>query len=182
MHCNSYIVSCLILGLFLAATLDCALAVEKDKALTPCNVRIAPKAPDYSIQQHGDIQLPDANDEDAIALSRWEPYGTGFPITCTVTNTAKNSITLSKWSGSRYENWQSNTERVVVLKWPVRRNAVVQINLKPGESFSETIFVRVCDAKVNEKLRCRLGFVPATDGPRDFMPNWSNSIELKIVK
>ncbi len=129
-------------------------------------------------------------------------YNKGFfSVKCNIINNSKKIQNFWMWSGSYYDNWKTDNSEVHIRSWGVGKNFPTPIFLKPGESVSYTLPLKINPATVPVIIRFRLGlnpYIPSNDELRVYNSSnavaqgaypsinplkgiyWSNILEIKV--
>jgi len=131
-------------------------------------------------------------------------YDAGFfSVECSIINNSKKIQNFWMWSGSYYDNWKTDNSEVYIRSWGVGKNFPKPIFLKPGESVSYTLPLKINPVTVPVIIRFRLGlkpYIPSKDelkvynssnavaqgAPPSVNPlkgiYWSNILEIKVER
>ena len=98
-----------------------------------------------------------------------------------IRNTGSDSRRLQVWSCSYPDHWQADNTAAEVVQVPCDKNALIWIDLKPGDAYERKISVRVSGLAKEvhqETVTFRLGFKPSAEAPAVL---WSNAVTVKVT-
>ncbi|MEZ0224096.1 MAG: hypothetical protein ACAH83_06055 [Alphaproteobacteria bacterium] len=98
-----------------------------------------------------------------------------------IRNVGKDSRRLQVWSCSYPDHWQTDNAAAEVVQVPCDKNALIWIDVKPGEAYERQLTVRVsvvAEEVQQESVTFRLGFKPSAETPAVL---WSNAVTVKVT-
>ncbi|MBI3822044.1 MAG: sigma-70 family RNA polymerase sigma factor [Planctomycetes bacterium] len=99
-----------------------------------------------------------------------------FKVDLRVVNSSKSLQSVRVMRGGSWQHWQSSNKPVSVVALPVLEHFEETVKLDPGDAYEETLWVRLGDAKPQEKVSFKLGFTPI-NSKQTF---WSDEISVEV--
>lgn len=109
-----------------------------------------------------------------------------FSVSTVIRNTGTEEQLLKAWSCSYPTQWVSDVPTVRLNLVSCKKNDLMEIHLKPGETFERVLSVRTelsaGDGKA-EPVTFRLGIKsPTSVIGQENLPNWSNPVTVNVTK
>ena len=109
-----------------------------------------------------------------------------FPVSTTIRNVDKDDQSLRIWSCSYPQQWTADNPAVHITNASCKKNDVILIRLKPGETYERMLSIQIvvaADLRAQKSLVFRLRFEPVTSQKTgDFSPVWSNSVTVSVTE
>jgi hypothetical protein len=107
-----------------------------------------------------------------------------FTVSTSIRNLSRDDQSLLIWSCSYPQQWVADNPDIHITDVPCKKNDVIRIELKPGETYDRPLALYAADPDEDRKpkpITFRLGFKPTTDGKREpTAPIWSNAVTLAV--
>ena len=100
-----------------------------------------------------------------------------FKVALWVINTSHSNQTVRVMNCSWYDEWQTSNTNLIPKLWDCTKNFPVNVNLRPGDFYTNELEMSVRASFPPGKLRFRMGFTPI-GGTTTF---WSGNIELTVL-
>ena len=99
-----------------------------------------------------------------------------FKVDLRVVNSSKSPQFVRVMRGSSWQHWQSSNKPVSVVGLPGSEAFEETVKLEPDDAYEKTLWVRLGDAKPQEKVSFKLGFTPI--GSKQTF--WSNEVTVEV--
>jgi hypothetical protein len=130
---------------------------------------------------------PDAKDSDDVfgherfCVTIWPVKtqvkpGEEFEVKLRVVNSSQESQSIKVASCSWDHQWTWSNRRIGYKMWPCYRNAVVTVQLQPGEAYEKTLAMNIEGKGPSKTESLRMGFKPAGETKT----YWSNEVVLSV--
>jgi hypothetical protein len=109
-----------------------------------------------------------------------------FLVSTTVRNVGKDEESLQIWSCSYPEQWTTDNLAVHIIGAACRKNDVIQVKLKPGESYERALSIYIdvaVEHRASKPVTFRLGLERATSKKTGIAsPLWSNAVTVNVTE
>jgi hypothetical protein len=134
-----------------------------------------------------DPPAPDAEDSDhafgheRFCVTIWPAktqvnVGEEFEVKLRVVNSSQEPQSIKVASCSWDQHWTWSNRRISYKMWPCYRNAIVNLQLQPGEAYEQKLAMNIEGKGPSKTESLRMGFKP----PGETKTYWSNEVVLSV--
>ena len=146
--------------------------------------RQEPTAPDAKDSDANDSDAKDSDNvfgHERLCVTIWPaktqvPVGEEFEVKLRVVNSSQEPQSLKVASCSWDHDWTWSNRRIGYKMWPCFRNAVVTVQLQPGEAYEKTLAMTIEGKGPAKTESLRMGFKPGGETKT----YWSNEVVLSV--